>query len=364
MRKILKFPAVILSALVALALFVGCNATPESDQAPPSEPTQDSVEAGVEETQGTRIITDMGGNQVEIPMVVERYADAWFAHNEIVIMLDKAEGLVATNESPERSPWPYLVEPNMHNALSTFGNDFNLEELVPRDPQVVFASSNALEEQLKPLGIQVINLLFTNYEEMKESIMLTGDILGGDSIAIAEEYCRYLDDTLKMLDENLGGLSESEKPSVLHGNSVYTLNVDGSNNIIDAWISAVGGVNSAEEIEGTMQTVTLEQVLGWDPDVIITGTSDEVDSILSDPAWAGLTAVKNGQVYSNPKGVFSWDRAGVEGALQLQWASQLLHPDLVKIDIESKIKEFYKTFLHYELTDDQVVRILNAENPE
>lgn len=362
MKRLTRLVAVLISFLLVFVTFAGCGtASTSSDMKQETGSKKDSsTEASVE----TRIITDMSGKQVEIPMVVDRYADAWFAHNEVVVMLDKAERMVATVETPERAPWEYLVQPNMYNALSTFGDDFNLEELVPLKPQVVFDSDSALEEQLNSVDIPVVNVMFSNYDEMKRSITLTGDVLGGDSVAMAAEYCLYLDETLKMLDEKLGSLSEDEKPSVLHGNSVYTLAVDGSKTIIDAWIDASGGVNSAQEVEGNMQTVTLEQVLDWNPDIIITGTPSEVESILNDPAWAGLTAVKTGQVYANPRGVFSWDRYGVEGALQLQWAAQLFHPDLIKIDIDKTIKEFYHTFLNYELTDAQVNRILNAENPE
>ena len=77
-----------------------------------------------------------------------------------------------------------------------------------------------------------------------------------------------------------------------------------------------------------------------------------------------LTAVQNGQVYTNPKGVFSWDRYGVEEALQLQWVANLLHPELFNIDIRTQVKDFYETFLHYTLTDEQVELILNAEAPQ
>ena len=178
------------------------------------------------------------------------------------------------------------------------------------------------------------------------------------------DYVAYLDDVLAQLEELVSSLSEEEKPTVLHGNSVYDLNIDGSNTIIDAWITAAGGTNAAAEVEGNMQTVTMEQILVWDPDVIITGTKSEVEEIMNDPEWAGLTAVQNGQVYTNPKGVFSWDRYGVEEALQLQWVANLLHPELFNIDIRTQVKDFYETFLHYTLTDEQVELILNAEAPQ
>ena len=361
MNKMWKKLAALLAAALAAGLLTGCGGAGGQPQGTGESP----AETG-EQLPATRTVTDMSGVEVEIPSVVTKYADAWYAHNEVIIMLDQAEGLVATSMNPNSYAWAYLVQPNMENALSTFGEDFNLEELVALEPDVVFASNSNedLREQLAAVGIPLVNVMFTNYDEMKQSITLTGEILGGDAVQTAADYVAYLDDVLAQLEELVSGLSEEEKPSVLHGSSVYELNIDGANTIIDAWITAAGGVNAASEVESNMQTVTLEQVLVWDPDVIITGTADEVETILNDPEWAGLTAVQSGQVYANPKGVFSWDRYGVEEALQLQWAANLLHPDLFNIDIRTQVKDFYETFLNYTLTDDQVERILNAQDPE
>lgn len=359
-----KLTTLLISAVLTAGLLASCGGQTEQTQTGAPE----SGSAQMEETQGaaTRIVTDMAGNEVEIPSEVTKYADAWYAHNEVIIMLDQAEGLVATSMNSGSYPWAYLVQPNMNNALSTFGEDFNLEELVALEPDVVFASSSNedLREQLAAVGIPLLNVMFTDYDQMKQSITLTGEVLGGGAEEMAADYVAYLDGVLADLDEMVSSLPEEEKPTVLHGNSVYSLNIDGSNTIIDAWITAAGGVNAAAEVESNMQTVTLEQVLVWDPDVIITGTKSDVESIINDPEWAGLTAVRNGQVYTNPKGVFSWDRYGVEEALQLQWAANLLHPELFDIDIRAQVKDFYETFLHYTLTDEQVELILNAEPPQ
>lgn len=315
-----------------------------------------------ESEKGSRTVTDMAGNQVTVPEKIERYADAWYAHNEVICMLDQAKGLVATSQTKKKGPWMYYVQPNMNNALSTFGDQFNLEELVAKKPDLVFDSKEDYREQLNAVGIPLVNVMFKNYDEMKRSVSLTGEILGEEQMA--SDYCAYLDGVLAELKEKLSSLSEEQKPKVLHGNSVYSFSVDGSDTIIDAWISAAGGRNAASSVKGNMQTVTLEQILEWDPDYIITGTSDEVEKILKDPNWSGLRAVQEGKVYANPKGVFSWDRYGVEEALQLQWAAALLHPDLFQTDIKAKIREFYQKFLNFDLTEEQAELILQAKPPE
>ena len=152
-----------------------------------------------------------------------------------------------------------------------------------------------------------------------------------------------------------------------HGSSIYEMNFDGANTIIDEWITYSGGINvTATGLEGNLQTISIEQVMEWDPDVLITGQPQEqVEQIMSDPAWAALTAVKNGQVYSNPRGVFAWDRYGVEEALQPQWCAQLLYPDRFQdFDIKAEVIYFYKEFFGYDLSEDEAQMILDYITPE
>ena len=48
----------------------------------------------------------------------------------------------------------------------------------------------------------------------------------------------------------------------------------------------------------------------------------------------------------------------------LKWAAATLHPELFSdLDINSKVKDFYKTYLNYSLTDSDVELILAAKNP-
>lgn len=313
-------------------------------------------------------ITDMGGTEVTVPTNVERYADAWYAHNEVTVMLDNAEGLVATHCSPSAYKWMYRVCPNMNNALATFGDDFNFEELVALEPQVVFDSKDELRDKLTEVGIPLVNCTFHTYEEMEQSISLTAQVFGGDAPDIAQSYIDDLQAAVDAVTAVTDQLSDDERPTVLHGPSVYELNLDGTGTIIDTWINAAGGRNAVDsDTAGTADAeFSMEQVIAWNPDVIITARAGQDEEILNDPNWASIKAVQDGKVYVNPRGVFSWDRYGVEEILQIKWAAALLHPDLFPdLDIEQEVKDFYAKYLRYELNDDEVATILaNVDPPE
>ena len=116
-----------------------------------------------------------------------------------------------------------------------------------------------------------------------------------------------------------------------------------------------------------MQQVTLEQVLSWNPNVILIGsaTATSIQSqILTNSQWSQVSAVQNNKVIVNPMGVFDWSRYSVEEALNLQWVAKTLYPNLfTNIDIQAQTKYFYQTFYGYTLSDAQVTAIINNTTP-
>lgn len=357
-RDLLKLAGAGAGSAVGLSLLAACG----SKSSTSSRATGSSSASA-----GTQTITDMAGKQVEVPTNPTAYADGWYAHNEVTIMLTGAKGLVATHCDPKKFPWMYKVCPNMSKATSTFGDDFNFEDLAALNPQVIFDSKETLRDKAKEVGIPVINCNFQTYEDMKKSIAMTAKVFGGDAPKIAEKYNAELDQTVKDVKAKTDGLSDEQRPTVMHGNSVYTLNLDGTGTIIDEWIKTAGARNAVDtSTKGNAQAkFTMEQILTWNPDVIITGKAGEAEKILNDPNWASIKAVQDQKVYVNPKGVFGWDRYGVEELLQVQWVSALLHPDLFpNLKIEEKVKTFYKTYLNYSLTDDEVKLIMAGKDPQ
>lgn len=345
------------------AALAGCANNPDASAGSASG----SADAGSSDGEkDTFEVTDMGGTKVQVPTKLEKYADGWFAHNEVTIMLTGAKGLVATACDPKAYGWMYKVNEPINDATLSFGQGFNFEELAALKPQVIFDSKDTLRDKAAEVGIPVVNCLFTTFDEMQKSIELSATVFGGDAPDIAQKYNKELDKTVKGIEAKTKGLAESEKPKVMHGASVYALTIDGTQTIIDDWIKVAGGVNAVtESTKGNAQAkFSMEQVLAWNPDVIITGKAGEDQQILNDPNWASVKAVQDKKVYVNPKGVFGWDRYGVEELLQVQWAASILHPDLFKdLKIEDKVKDFYKTYLNYELTDEDVKLIMAAKQP-
>ena len=118
------------------------------------------------------------------------------------------------------------------------------------------------------LGTELFGVQYVNFMGPPRGSfpLLTG------AVAVAEDYVDYLQERLDWVSSRVSDIPEEERTTIAHGSSIYELDFDGANTIIDQWITYAGGINAAAEgLEGNLQTITMEQVLEWDPDVLITG---------------------------------------------------------------------------------------------
>lgn len=350
------------AALGATALLAGCAAPDPGPQGSPAA--------------AERVVTDMTGRQVILPATLDRIAQEWSAHTVIVEMLGAGKNLVAVNEGVKPPAMPLLqkVNPGIAALPAPFTNQaVNHEELLASDPDIVFASENSptADSVAQQDMLPVVRLGFTTFPEMRAAIELTGNVLGGDAFGRAARYTAYLDEQIADVQARTAALPATDRPTVVHvvgvDASQGTLRVDGADTLIDTWITLAGGANAAADARGdggnnNAVTIDLEQLAAWNPDVLIMQAPGTPPAeLVGQPVWRDLAAVTGNRVYLNPAGVFPWDRYGPEAALQLQWAGQQLHPDLFSdLDIRAEAREFYRTFLSYELTDSELDSMLRV----
>jgi iron complex transport system substrate-binding protein len=126
----------------------------------------------------------------------------------------------------------------------------------------------------------------------------------------------------------------------------------------------VGGINeAASEIDGKKSDVTMEQLLKWDPDIIILSDVNQTTAkdILARPGWNQLKATKNKHLYINPTGIYGFTSQVVEAFLEIQWMAKTLYPDQFKdLDLHKEVKHVLVDFYHYNVSDAEVDDIINA----
>nr|WP_207717235.1 ABC transporter substrate-binding protein [Clostridium acetobutylicum] len=322
----------------------------------------------IEKKESTKMtVTDMSGEKTQVPKNSKRIGDGWPAHNEVLCMLGYGNNVVSTILTRKQEPWLYKVNPQMNESETVFTKtDVNMESLIKTKPDIVFLpTSYNFDNKIKKVGISVVKLNFTNFDELKSCFKLTGKILGSKSEKKADKYNKYLDNKINTVSKVTLQIPENQKLKVLHIQNIAPLTVDGSNTIIDSWIKVAGGINVASEVKGNMKEVSMEQILKWNPDVIILGADvKDEGAFFNSSAWKNINAVKNNKIIHNPNGAFMWDRYGAEEALQIQWAAKTLYPNKFSdLDITNETIKFYKEFLNYNLTKEEAERIIKGKAP-
>lgn len=315
-----------------------------------------------------RRAVDDAGRSVILPDSIQRIAEGWYAHHSLLVALGAGGQIIATVNREKDRPWMSRVTPELKSAVHAQGAAFSAEALLARHADVVFvARGNPQAEGYRQAGLPVVALSFTDFPGLMRDMTTTAQVLGTPRARErAADYNRYLSATLRQVEQKTAGLAENSRPRVLHIQSLNPLKVDGSGTLIDTWIRLAGGRNAAAGITGNMKEVSPEKALLWQPDVIILGEGcGSLDHSAYAGLFSGLSAVKQHRVFANPAGVFPWDRYGVESALQVSWAAQVLHPALfADVDMVKMTRDFYQRFFDYPLTAAQAQRILHALPPQ
>ena len=317
----------------------------------------------------TRTIVDMMGREVTLPPEINSVATIGPGPVLNSLVFAVGEGDMIINGLPdfartERWKYQHKFAPNITNQPVVQTSDFqpNVEELLKLKPDVVFTmeakgSCEPIAELLTNAGMPTVCLVWTEPEEVKQAISLIGEVLNQE--ARAQEYSKYFDDTIARVNKAVDTIPEDKHPRVLHCN---IQSMTAPHAITEWWVSQAGGdsvtkeVRVAENIE-----FSVEQLLKWDPQVIIVSSPDQVDLLYNDSRFKGISAVKNRQVFPTPVGAHIWGNRTSEQPLMLLWAAKIFYPEAFKdLDLESELISFYKQFFNYSMTREEAREILDG----
>lgn len=354
---------ILLSILIILmfSIITACetsNTTNTSNNAPSNDTAQSQ--------NSTREITDMDGNKVTLPAKVEKVGTSWPGFCNVIFTVGGNTKLSTGPAALKKYPWAMKIFPNISNINYPFAGKTNVEEIINSKPDVLFLRKGDEIDKIKEAKIPVvmINYKNNNIKDVIDAVVLTGKVLGDDEYKKALQYKDYFNSNIKKISSITSKLKDIDKPKTIYLSISGETSVWGKNMPQDEAITIAGGINAAaNDIDG-YKPVSMEQLLKWNPDVIIVEGDSKKSELTKTDAWKQLSAVKNNKVFTSPNGVFAWARLGSESALQLPWLAKTLHPDQFKdINIEKDTKDFYSKFFKYNITDDEISKILNAQNP-
>ena len=176
----------------------------------------------------------------------------------------------------------------------------------------------------------------------------------------AEAHARYADETMTTIRSRIEAVPQDRRPRVYYARGPRGLETGLGGSINVETIEFLGAQNVAAERKGGLANVSVEQVLLWNPDVIVTIDRDFAANVRSDPVWSSVAAVRSGRVHLSPKMPFGWVDfpPSVNRLMGLWWLAKILYPEQFPEDIRALTHDFYTRFYHVTPSDAQIDHVL------
>src|SRR5262249_1594816 len=135
----------------------------------------------------------------------------------------------------------------------------------------------------------------------------------------------------------------------------------GSINVEFLTMAGVANVAAAAG-EGELKKVSLDQVVGWNPDVIVTLDPTFFGALSTDPRWKDVNAVRDGRAFLAPSAPFGWidSPPGVNRLLGVRWLAARLDPQTQPDNLRALTRDFYARFYQVNLSDAQLDQLLDT----
>lgn len=237
--------------------------------------------------------------------------------------------------------------------------EMNLEELLAANPQVIIdfgepkkSAAEDLDALQEQIGIPFVHITGT-LATMDDAYRKLGELLGMEEEAeLLAEYCS------SNYEEVLALADSVEKERLLYVTGEDGLNVICQGSYFAEVIDLLSdNIAAAENVssKGSGNEVDMEQILNWNPDVIIFSDMSIYDKVETMEDWKNISAIQTGRYYEVPIGPYNWlgFPPSVHRLLGMWWMMKTVYPEAAQYDLYEKAAEYFDLFYHCELTQEQ-----------
>ena len=303
--------------LVALLLTVSCG-TVTAPAPVPSATGSARASAGAFPVS----ITDFQNRSVAISKRPERIVSIGPSNTEFLFALGVGDRVVGTDDFSDE---PAAAKTKEHVG----GVKVSLEKVVSLKPDLIITVkfSDGTIEALSQTSAAVLVVDPQNAGDVARTATLLGQAVGANGAKLAADIQAQLD-AVKAKTAN------APKPKVFHEidasdlTKMYTV---GPGSFIDDLIKLAGGTNIASAAKTQYPTISAEEVVRADPDVVVLADAaygTTLEQVIARPGWSALAAVKNKRVY--PVSGSLYGRPGPRLGQAAEEYAKLVHPELFK----------------------------------
>lgn len=307
--------------------------------------------------------TDAAGRTVELPARISRVAPAGPPAAVLLYAL-APEKMLGWPRAPSAEQKALLAAP--YRDLPELGRltgrsaTANVEEILTLRPDlildagVVNATHASLADRVQEqTGVPYV-MLDGAFASSAATLRTLGHMLGAE--AQAARLAEYAERTFAML----AARAEAEGPRIYYGRGADGLETGLDGAISTELIGLVGARNVAAEAgRGELAQISPEQLLAWNPDVILAQFPSFRASLLSEPRWSMLKAVRARAVFVPPNAPFGWFESppGVNRLLGVRWLIHTLYGG-DDAALREEARRFFRLFYHVEISEAQLDMVL------
>lgn len=316
-------------------------------------------------------LVDSAGRALSLDVPVSRVFAAG-GPAAVAVYILKPEALVGWPRALRDEDWPYVL-PSARSLpevgqLTGRGDTANVEQVLKFKPDII-VDYGSIRETYKELadvtqtrtGIPYA-LIDGRLESAPVALRLLARLLGVPGRG--EALARYVEAMFTKLSGVLSRVPDAQRPRVYLARGPDGLETGLRGSINTEIIERAGGRNVADP-QGTRRgiaRISAEQLLVWNPDIVITWDRNFFERVTNqpDPAWRAISAVENRRVHLAPTTPFGWiDRPpSLNRLIGLAWLANLFHGDLFPFDIARDTRAFYKLFYQVDVPDNNLKTLI------
>ena len=317
-----------------------------------------------------REIRDMAGRSVTVPdRITKVYAAQPYTY---VLMSVVAPDLLVGLPGPLSETEKRFIRPEMA-ALPLLGSGKGLrskpdtESVLALHPDIVLlkggpqTETHGVLERFAKMGLPVVFVDIDRIEDYAAGIEFTGNILNRNDRA--QELAAYARHTLAEVEKAVGGIPPAQRVRVYYAESTDGLETECDQSFHADVIKMAGGSIVHHCVLSRhigMEKVSLEQVLNYNPDIIVATDPAFAEMVRNDNRWRAVRAVADGKVFIVPRSPFNWiDRPpSVMRLMGVQWLAHRFYPQRYPIDMRAATLEFQRLFFGVTPTNDDLDSLL------
>lgn len=305
--------------------------------------------------------TDAAGRRVVLPEPIRRILPAE-RNAEVLVFVLAPDRLVGLSRLPGRgalfpqaSRLPVVEWRPRSTPASMIETVRRLHPDLIIDAGTVTTERAAFAEQVQQsTGVPYI-LVDDSFARTPTVLRSVGEVLDNHDRAI--DLATFAEHAIAGVRGRLLVRPANDRPHVYYGRGADGLTTALPGSPAGESIDEAGAINVASPLgRGNEVRISREQLLAWDPPIIIAAENGFYNSLRRSPGWRRLSAVRNKHVYLEPHSPFGWieSPSGINRLIGLYWLSSLFYPDATQEDLRTTTCVFYDKFYELKLTNGQI----------